>query len=78
MSLCSIVIICQEDESELESKRSSSGEDQTGNSPDARLVSFLTGVFLSKPVSEQLSDSDNIAVRCELFEAWCIGLFSGE
>lgn len=62
----------------MEPKRSGSSEDQTGNAPDARLVSFLTGVFLSKPVSEKLSDSDNIAVRCELFEAWCIGLLSGE
>lgn len=44
--------------------------------PDARLVSFLTGVILSKPVSDQLSSSENVAVRSSLFEAWCVGLLS--
>lgn len=59
----------------MEPKRSES-DDQAGIAPDARLVSFLTGVLLSKPVSDRLADSENVAVRCGLFEAWCIGLLS--
>ncbi len=46
------------------------------NYPDARLVSFLTGVLVSEPVSGRLSDRENEELRCGLFEAWCIGLLS--
>lgn len=33
-------------------------------------------MLVSEPVSSRLSDSDNEALRCGLFEAWCIGLLS--
>ena len=39
-------------------------------------MSFLTGLLLSEPVSSRLSDIDNEALRCGLFEAWCVGLLS--
>ncbi|KAL7489479.1 hypothetical protein ACHAW6_015106 [Cyclotella cf. meneghiniana] len=45
-------------------------------SPDARLVSFMTGVLLSKPVTKHLSESENNSIMCSLFEAWCVGLLS--
>jgi hypothetical protein len=45
-----------------------------GLHPDARLVSFLTGLLLSKPVAKNI---DNFReVHIELFEAWSIGLLS--
>ena len=65
----------QDDESDLAPKQAC-GEGHKSNAPDVRLVSFLTGLFLSKPVSDELSESENMAVRCELFEGWCIGLLS--
>lgn len=66
----------ENDESLVERKRSQSNSDQNSIAPDARLVSFLSGALISVPVCEQLSDSENIAVRCSLFEAWSIGLLS--
>ena len=51
----------------MERKRSESN-DPSGSAPDARLVSFLTGVLLSEPVSERLLDRENVAVRSGLFE----------
>ena len=61
------MILLQEDDTDLERKRSESN-DSAGSAPDARLVSFLTGVLLSEPVAEQLSDHDNVALRSGLFE----------
>jgi len=65
----------EEEDTDLERKRSESN-DVAGSAPDARLVSFLTGVLLSEPVSERLSDQDNVALRSGLFEGWCLGLLS--
>jgi len=65
----------EEDDTESERKRSESS-DTVGSAPDARLVSFLTGVLLSEPVSERLTDEENVTVRSGLFEGWCIGLLS--
>mmetsp|Transcript_9241 Transcript_9241/g.13151 ORF Transcript_9241/g.13151 Transcript_9241/m.13151 type:complete len:1880 (+) Transcript_9241:270-5909(+) len=42
--------------------------------PDARLICYLTGLLLSKPLQEAVSDSP--ALMCALFEAWSIGLLS--
>ena len=66
----------EDDESEESKQPPQSDTSSIAIAPDARLVSFLTGTLLSKPVSERLSTSENIAVRCCLFEAWCIGLLS--
>ena len=66
----------QDDDSELERTKRAESDDSAGNAPDARLVSFLTGILLSKPVSEHLSHAQNIEVRSSLFEGWCIGLLS--
>ncbi|KAK1745265.1 HECT domain-containing protein [Skeletonema marinoi] len=46
------------------------------NAPDARLTSFLTGLLLSEPVKCNLSEDENTALRCSLFEGWCVGLLS--
>lgn len=61
---------------ESEDRKHSDSNDNTGHAPDARLVSFLTGLLVSVPVSSRLSGGDNETLRCELFEAWCIGLLS--
>ena len=42
--------------------------------PDARLISFLTGLLLSKPVAQNIDNYDE--VQTELFEAWSVGLLS--
>lgn len=46
------------------------------NAPDARLASFLTGILLSEPVRNELSEEENILLMSSLFESWCIGLLS--
>jgi len=65
----------EEDDTEFERKRSENN-DSTGSAPDARLVSFLTGVLLSEPVDKKLQDPDKIALKSGLFEGWCLGLLS--
>jgi len=56
------------------SERKAKIEKDSGPHPDARLVSFLTGLLLSKPVAK---DADNfIDIQIELFEAWSVGLLS--
>lgn len=67
----------EDDISELASppndrKRLYSEED----APDARLASFLTGLLLSEPVKRNLVEDENTALRCSLFEGWCVGLLS--
>eukprot|EP00804_Cyclotella_cryptica_P018743 CCRYP_007226-RB/>CCRYP_007226-RB protein AED:0.02 eAED:0.02 QI:214/0.83/0.84/1/1/1/13/1126/5186 len=60
-----------------ERKRGGTGaSDLSEYSPDARLVAFMTGVLLSKPVKKQLSESENNSIMCSLFEGWCVGLLS--
>ena len=46
------------------------------NAPDARLASFFTGLLLSEPVKDNLTSVENTALRCSLFEGWCVGLLS--
>ena len=60
----------QEDGADLEPdrKRSEASSDPVGTAPDARLASFLTGLLLSKPVSERLTEGDNLELRSGLFE----------
>jgi len=63
-------------ESDSDKKRTTESNGQANVPPDARLASFLTGLLISKPVSEQLTENENKTLRCGLFEAWCIGLLS--
>jgi hypothetical protein len=49
-------------------------EMDVGPYPDARFVSFLTGLFLSKPVSKTIENFEEYQI--ELFEAWSVGLLS--
>ena len=70
-------ISSEDDSSELASppkdrKRLYSDDD----APDARLASFLTGLLLSEPVKNNLAEDENTALRCSLFEGWCVGLLS--
>ena len=56
--------------------RGSDSDDSTERPPDARLVCFMTGLLLSNPVKNQISESENQALLCSLFEGWCVGLLS--
>jgi len=69
------------DDEEDMTRRSSSPKDKkskiemdVGPYPDARLVSFLTGLLLSKPVSKSIKNFKEYQI--ELFEAWSVGLLS--
>jgi hypothetical protein len=42
--------------------------------PDARLVAFLSGLLLSKPVQSSVDNFGNL--QSDIFEAWSIGLLS--
>ncbi|VEU40597.1 unnamed protein product [Pseudo-nitzschia multistriata] len=55
-------------------ERKTKTEKDGGSYPDARLVSFLTGLLLSTPVANDIDDF--IDIQTELFEAWSIGLLS--
>jgi len=54
--------------------KKSKTEADVGPYPDARLVSYLTGLFLSKPVAENVENFREYQI--ELFEAWSVGLLS--
>ena len=54
----------------------SDSDDSIERPPDARLVCFMTGLLLSDPVKNQISESENEALLCSLFEGWCVGLLS--
>jgi len=55
-------------------KNKKTKSDKDGLHPDARLVSFLTGLLLSKPVAKNIDNFNE--VQTELFESWSIGLLS--
>lgn len=55
-------------------EKKSKTELDVGPYPDARLVSYLTGLFLSKPVAKTIMNFEECQI--ELFEAWSVGLLS--
>jgi hypothetical protein len=55
-------------------EKKSKTETDVGPYPDARLVSFLTSLFLSKPVTSSIENYREYQI--ELFEAWSVGLLS--
>jgi hypothetical protein len=71
----------ENDKDDEESTRSSTlkekkpkTETDVGPYPDARLVSFLTGLLLSEPVAKSVENFEEYQI--ELFEAWSVGLLS--
>ncbi|KAG7353154.1 HECT-domain ubiquitin-transferase [Nitzschia inconspicua] len=55
-------------------EKSTKDEIQMSHQPDARLVSFLTGLLLSAPVASTLQNFQE--TQEDLFEAWSVGLLS--
>ena len=55
-------------------EKKTKSEKDGGLHPDARLVSFLTGLLLSKPVAKNIDNFHEVHI--ELFEAWSVGLLS--
>ena len=56
------------------SKEGEGDDSEFSSQPDARLVSFFTGLLLSPQVEKSVSNHDEI--KRELFEAWSVGMLS--
>jgi hypothetical protein len=56
------------------SKEDENDDNDLSSQPDARLVSFLTGLLLSPQVVEAVDNHDEIKIH--LFEAWSVGMLS--
>jgi hypothetical protein len=61
--------------SALKSKTELSEED-IAHLPDARLVGFISGLLLSLPMQETLSNHDFELLQEQLFQGWSLGLLS--